>query len=75
MYYTNNYPQELNNEFPEYCENSSSRYPSSKETEYLFQQLDEINDYSLSNKKNHYQQDKTKTGLSKDCVAKASLRS
>ena len=56
MYYTNNYPQELNNEFPEYCENSSPRYPSSKETEYLFQQLDEINDYSLNKKQSNNNQ-------------------
>lgn len=51
MHYINNYPQELNNELTEYCKNSFPRYPSSKETETLFQQLDEINDYSLSNKK------------------------
>lgn len=75
MHYINNYPQELNNELTEYCKNSFPRYPSSKETETLFQQLDEINDYSLNNKKtNHNQKDKTKTDLSKGCVVKAKLR-
>lgn len=48
MNYINNYPQESNIKISEYCENSFPYYPSSKETETLFQQLDEINDYSLN---------------------------
>lgn len=47
MHYINNYPQESNIQISEYCENSFPRYPSSKETETLFKQLDEINDYLL----------------------------
>lgn len=69
MHYINNYKQELDNELTEYCQNSFPRYPSSKETESLFQQLDEINDYSLdNNKSNNYQKSKTKINLSKDSV-------
>lgn len=69
MHYINNYKQELDNELTEYCQNSFPCYPSSKETESLFQQLDEINDYLLDNKKsNNYQKSKTKISLSKDSV-------
>lgn len=69
MHYINNYKQELDNELTEYCQNSFPRYPSNKETESLFQQLDEINDYSLdNNKSNNYQKSKTKINLSKDSV-------
>ena len=69
MHYINYYKQELDNELTEYCQKSFRGYPSSKETESLFQQLDEINDYLLDNKKsNNYQKSKTKISLSKDSV-------